>query len=110
MPWNDTWIDLPTLPDWTYPDGTVYPVTDTLIMSLASPGGANILHLLGGANVDWTTRLETVNRKVWQLGFDRGSQSYFWTDKLDPDMCKCGFWCHVIIFLFDRYVYGKFGL
>ena len=104
MPWNDTWIDLPALPDIAYPDGTVYPMTDTHIMAL---GGGNRLHLVGGENTEWNTGAGRVTRKVWQLQFNRGNHSYQWTDQYDSDMGKCRVWCsHVVILLFVRYYYG----
>ena len=39
LPWNDTWGDLPTLPNWTGADGTVHQMTNTHIMSLMTTDG-----------------------------------------------------------------------
>ena len=108
MTWNDTWIDLPTLPDFTYHDGTVWPMTDTLLMSLDTAGSVNSLHLVGGENRDWSTGVQTVTWKVWELQFNRGKPHYHWDDGLDHEMGKCGLWhSHVVIILFVRYDYGQ---
>ena len=99
-------MDLPPLPHFTA-DGTMYNMTDTLIMSLATAGGANTLHLVGGQYTDWNTRLETVTMKVWELLFSSDTHSYHWTDVLDSDMGKCGVgWSDLVIIIFIRYVYG----
>ena len=105
LPWTNTWIDLPPLPHITA-HGTMYNITDTLIMSLATAGGGNTLHLVGGQNSDWSTGEERVTRKVWQLRFSSDTHSYHWTDVLDSKMGKCGVeWSHVVIIIFIRYDY-----
>ena len=84
MPWNDTWIDLPNLPHWEDPNGNIYPMTETLIMSLQIGGDLNSLHLLRGASTDWNTDKEMMTGKVWHLRFNFGNHSYYWED-LDYD-------------------------
>ena len=89
LPWNDTWINLPTLPDIKQ-HGTVLPVTDTLIMSLAIAGGSNSLHLVGGVHQDWNTGATSMTNNVWRLFFHIGNHSYYWDDHYTHDMGKCG--------------------
>ena len=90
LPWNDTWIDLPTLPQWKEfdvkndaewnhdadVDGWEEEMTVTQIMSLANAGRRNILYLLGGANI--RTYRKKMTNKVWWLAFNTGNHSYYW--------------------------------
>ena len=97
-------MDLPPLPHFTWDDGTINNMTDTLIMSLATTGSTNTLHLVGGEHTDWNTGLGKETSKVWQLQFTSDTHSYHWIDVVDTDMGKCGVWCsHVVIIIFIRY-------
>ena len=106
LPWNDTWIDLPTLPDISKHDGSVVPMTDTNILSLDIASSGNRLHLVGGESMNWNTGAMTDVKKVYRLEFDRGNKSYSWSDHYDHEMGKCGLWCsHLVIILFlDMYM------
>merc|ERR1712008_184835 len=49
LPWNNTWLELPTLPTVTYDDGSVLNITLTQILSLTmGSGGVTTVCLLGG--------------------------------------------------------------
>ena len=92
LPWNDSWIDLPDLPDFAH-DGAVVPMTDTHIMSLAISGDANHLHLVGGQHSDWSTSVERMTGQVWRLEFDQDKHRYYWDGRLDRDMGRFGLLC-----------------
>ena len=79
IPWNNTWLDLPPLPDLG--DGGDR-MDRTRIMFLT--GGGFRLHLLGGTRTDWNTGEDSITRRVWKLEWDRGSQTYCWIDSYDP--------------------------
>ena len=77
LPWNNTWLDLPPLPDLGDGDGRM---DRTRIMSLTVSGGSD-LHLLGGSRTDWNTGEVRATRTVWRLEWDSGSQTYSWTSR-----------------------------
>ena len=96
LPWNDTWIGLPTLPELTDVDGIVYNMTHTLIMSLAISGNAYSLHLLGGNNVDFNNPDEesfTYTNNVWQLMRNDGNNTYYWAQGHELNMGNGGVCC-----------------
>ena len=76
IPWNNTWLDLPPLPDLGDGEGRM---DETSIMFLQDSGGGSRLNLLGGSSTDWKTDLGTSTRDVWTLVWDSGSQTYSWT-------------------------------
>ena len=80
IPWNNTWLDLPPLPDLGDGEGRM---DQTRIMSLTDSGGS-YLHLLGGSRSDYNTEMATDTGTVLRLQWDRGSQTYSWIDSLDP--------------------------
>ena len=87
IPWNDTWIDLPPLPDITDDDGTpLCKMSFTKLMNMDRSGHTNTLLLLGGENMDWNTYLEATSRSVWRLLFNKGNHSYYWTNQFDQPM------------------------
>jgi hypothetical protein len=100
LPWNDSWIPLPDLPHFTY-DGAVWPMTNTLIMSLGITGTTNSLYMMAGANTDWNTGVERMTSKVWQLYYNSANHTYYWDNSLATDMGKYGVRCsHVVIIIF----------
>ena len=106
LPWNDTWMDLPNLPTWTVEDGTAYQATLTHIMSLATTGDTNKLHLIGGACMDWNTQAEGIVGTVWRQAFNSRNETFFWEQRFDPETGKCGVYSsHLIIITFVRSVY-----
>ena len=82
IPWNNTWIDLPPLPDL----GDGYGRMDhTRIMFLPDSGGTH-LYLLGGRSTDWNKGDAKVIGTVWRLVWDKSSLTYSWTDSFDPEL------------------------
>ena len=79
IPWNDTWMDLPPLPDF---GGGQYRMDKTRIMSLPglAGGGEPGLYLLGGTSSNCSRGEETDTNQVWRLMWDHGSHTYSWTD------------------------------
>ena len=77
IPWNNTWVPLPTLPDWTA-DGSVHQMTITQVMVMDTAGVANRLYLVGGASMDWSTMTESSIKTVWVLRFNSASHGYYW--------------------------------
>jgi hypothetical protein len=86
LPWNDTWIDLPPLPDLTF-DGNKFKMSDTNIMSLRLTEDKNILYLLGGSNMDMSRFDERTTSKVWVLEFIMDNHTYCWSQN-DPELGK----------------------
>ena len=81
LPWNNTWLDLPPLPDLGNKHGRM---DRTNIMSLTDGGGSH-LYLLGGYSTDLTTGMTATTGTVWRLmGVGPKSQSYAWTSSFDP--------------------------
>ena len=80
IPWNNTWLDLPLLPELGEGVGRM---DMTSIMSLTDSGGST-LYLLGGSNNDWSIGVGTTTWTVWRLLWDKGSQTYSWIHRLDP--------------------------
>ena len=78
LPWSDSWIDLPDLPNWEYEDGTVVQMTDTNIVSLPISSDTHSVALLGGEHVDWDTGEESMNPNVWELVFNNENKTYTW--------------------------------
>ena len=64
IPWNNTWVPLPTLPDWADDDGSVYHMTDTHIMPMSVAGVCNSLYLVGGTSMDWSTMVFYMTKTV----------------------------------------------
>ena len=71
IPWNNTWLPLPALPDLGDGAGRV---DTTRVMSL---DGSN-LFLLGGGRTYLDTGLDTNTKTVWRLLWDGGSRNYSW--------------------------------
>ena len=91
LPWNNTWVFLPQLPQFTNGDGSVISMTDTHIMSLDLINGAFSLYLIGGSHLDYNTDVETVSDRVWRLVFNTTNHGYYWYhDTHLPDMGKLG--------------------
>ena len=82
IPWNDTWIYLPELPDLG--DG-VGRMDQTYIMELSGSGGSH-LYLLGGSHTDWKIGFIETTKTVWRLVWDMGSKTYSWTDMAIPEL------------------------
>ena len=76
IPWNDTWLNLPPLPDLGDEAGRM---EQTRIMYMDDSGGSH-LYLLGGSRTDWNTGKTKVTRTVWRLMWHSGSQTYTWID------------------------------
>ena len=76
LPWNNTWLDLPPLPELSDGGGRM---DMTRIMSLTDSGGS-YLYLLGGSSSDRNTGFTTDTGTVWRLLWDRGSRTYSWID------------------------------
>ena len=76
IPWNNTWLDLPPLPDLV--DGDSWPMDETRIMFIEREAGS-FLYLLGGSNHHWNTESEKTIGRVWRLQWDKGFQNYSWT-------------------------------
>ena len=83
LPWNDTWMDLPLLPNFTNDKGAVLKMSSPLLIFLPLAGHSYSLNLLGGASYD-QDNLETMTDLVWHLKFHRGNHTYFWRQELDP--------------------------
>ena len=81
IPWNNTWLDLPLLPDQGYGEGRM---ERTCIMFLSVSGGVFELYLLGGRRTDWNTGENTVTTGVWTLVWASGSQTYSWSYRFNP--------------------------
>ena len=86
IPWNNTWLDLPPLPDLG--DGGGRMDRTSIIFMTGSGGGRSSLHLLGGSRTDWNIGRATYTGTVWRLLWDDGSQTYSWTDSYDPPLGK----------------------
>ena len=81
LPWNDTWMELPELPDMGEGDGGM---VKTRIMSI--PDGALCLYLLGGSSMNTDGRPQMATARVWQLQWDYNSHNYSWEDRYTPEM------------------------
>ena len=80
LPWKDTWLELPPLPD-------IYQghrMEITRIFSLNTDSGLR-LHLLGG-DYGLASGGGRYTRSVYQLQWQDSNSSYYWTDHWDPDM------------------------
>jgi hypothetical protein len=100
LPWSDSWIPLPPLPNIVLDDGTALPMTDTLIMSLAATLDTNSLHVMGGANTNWNTGMGQVTSEVWQLHYNSANHTHYW-DYSIHDLGKYVVWRgHVVIIIF----------
>ena len=82
IPWNDTWLNLPPLPDMEDEDGRM---DRTAIMYLHNSGGSS-LYLLGGTSTDWTIFETNITKTVWRLQWDSRSQTYSWTKRGAPTL------------------------
>jgi hypothetical protein len=83
IPWNDTWIDLPHLPDIKFDnDETDYKMSQTVIMT----DDTNQIKLLGGQHMNWDTDFERVSSCVWRLIFSHNNHSYYWSNESDQPM------------------------
>ena len=76
IPWNNTWLDLPSLPDLS-DEGDRMDLTS--ILSLTDSAGS-FLYLLGGSSNDWDSGECRETGTVWRLEWDRGSRTYSWRD------------------------------
>ena len=86
MPWNDTWIDLPHLPNFI-DAGVEFKMNFPPLMSLSLNDDSNDLLLLGGSNIDMSTEMETCTTKVWVLTFIMDNHTYLWSQADSaPDM------------------------
>ena len=83
IPWNNTWLDLPLLPDLGDGAGRM---DDVRIMSLTPSGGGSSLNLIGGSSGDYNTGMAFISMKVWTLQWDVGSQTYSWNNRLNPEL------------------------
>jgi hypothetical protein len=88
IPWTDSWRPLPALPAWTDSDGSNN-MTDTRLMFLNGQEGLLMLHLLGGASMDWSIGIESLTPQVWRLDWNDGSHFYSWTAHYDQAMGGC---------------------
>ena len=82
LPWNDTWLDLPPLPDL----GGGYGRMDrTRLMFLSDvAGGVPLLYLLGGSTTIWSHGVDASDRRVWILQWDTFNHTYSWSDRDEP--------------------------
>ena len=81
LPWKDTWLELPPLPDMR----PGYRMEYTHIFSLHTDNGLR-LHLLGGY-YDQGGGETMYTRNVWRLEWSPSNSSYYWTHgALEPDM------------------------
>ena len=88
LPWNDTWIDIGTLPQTPDDVGNVRQITDAHIMTFQT-GGVITLNVVGADIMDWNTGVEAVSAHVWKLMFSHVNHTHFW-DSRDVDlMGKC---------------------
>ena len=78
IPWNNTWVPLPTLPDMTDDDGSVYHMTNTHIMTMTVAGDGNRLYLVGSESMDLSTLTVHITKTVWELMFNRTSHGHYW--------------------------------
>ena len=76
IPWNNTWLDLPALPDLSDEGGRM---DLTRILSLTDSAGS-FLYLLGGSSNNWDSGECRETGTVWRLEWDRGSCTYSWRD------------------------------
>ena len=81
IPWNNTWLDLPLLPDLGEGDGRM---DRTRILYTTDSAGGFYLSLLGGSSTRWNTAEYTSVNNVWTLLWDKGSKTYSWTDRDAP--------------------------
>ena len=80
LPWKDTWLELPPLPDMV----PGHRMEETRIFSLIRDSGLR-LHLLGG-DYGMARGGEMFTRNVYQLQWEDSNSSYYWTDEWSPDM------------------------
>jgi len=79
LPWNNTWLELPTLPTTTLADGSVLNMTFTQIFSLTmGSAGGSTLCLLGGEHADLDRDVGTFTPHVWRLSYHSGNHTYYW--------------------------------
>ena len=89
IPWNNTWVFLPSLPSFTYWEPLVADqefsafrphqvnMTVTHLFSLNIRGG-NMLYLLGGSAYDWASPTQKHTSDVWRLEYNQTSRGYYW--------------------------------
>ena len=76
IPWNNTWLDLPPLPDLGDGGGRM---EKTRIMSMTDSSNGLALYLLGASRTEMNTGWTTSTDIVWTLVWDMGSKTYSWT-------------------------------
>ena len=81
IPWNNTWLDLPPLPDLADGAGRM---DRTRIMHMTGSEGGFRLYLLGGSTTDWNTGESTFTETVWRIVWDSSSKTYSWTNRATP--------------------------
>ena len=80
LPWNNTWLELPSLP---YMDpGRRMEFTRIFSLNLE---GVPRLHLLGGDYAHSSGGI-TLSSTVWGLLWNYTNNSYYWTTKWSPPM------------------------
>ena len=83
IPWNNTWVDLPTLPVFRDHDVTLQ-ITNPGMMWLHKPYYG--LYLLGGCSYDLPTGMETCTTDVWNLMPTEDKLSHYWTSETIPPL------------------------
>ena len=76
IPWNNTWLDLPLLPDLGDGGGRM---ERTRIMYMTDTSAGFNLYLLGASRTDLNTGWIISTNTVWTLMWDMGSKTYSWT-------------------------------
>ena len=85
IPWNNSWVSLPSLPDFP-DDGIVCKMTFTHIMLIDLSGRGNSLYLMGGVDMVWSPVTEYITAAVFELVFNSASHSYYWDSALTQHM------------------------
>ena len=85
IPWNDTWLDLPLLPDQGVVQFGRMSSTNMMYL-LESGGGGSYLYLLGGSSNAWSIGEASSTSEVWRLMWDSNSQTYSWTSTVAPEL------------------------
>ena len=91
IPWNNTWVYLPDLPEIEDPiTEEKLPMSKTHIVSIDQKNKGPALLLLGGSAVKHEPinkkRDKATSRLVWRLQWQRENNTFSWTEHFDKEM------------------------
>ena len=85
LPWNDTWIKLPSLPYLEGEEDRLYRSHILYLPDLSGPATSS-LYLLGGVSEEWNTGRVEVTNRVWRMLWNIYNNTYFWNNENIPPL------------------------